>query len=64
MELGLLKELKERRNNADGACVMCGAPKAGVEHIWWECTALNGVANFGLQKLKQRRANTQTCLFL
>eukprot|EP00972_Heterocapsa_arctica_P039096 5756667-Heterocapsa_arctica.AAC.1 len=35
---------------------MCGAPKAGVEHIWWERPALNGAINFGLQKLKQRRA--------
>eukprot|EP00972_Heterocapsa_arctica_P057978 8553977-Heterocapsa_arctica.AAC.2 len=29
--------------NADGTCVLCGAPEAGVEHIWWECPALNGV---------------------
>eukprot|EP00972_Heterocapsa_arctica_P002744 405802-Heterocapsa_arctica.AAC.1 len=35
---------------------MCGAPNAGVEHIWWECPSLNGVVNFGLQKVKQRRA--------
>eukprot|EP00972_Heterocapsa_arctica_P106381 15672237-Heterocapsa_arctica.AAC.1 len=45
-----------RMKNADGACVLCVAPKAGFEHIWWECPALNGVVNVGLQKIKHRRA--------
>eukprot|EP00972_Heterocapsa_arctica_P080975 11933921-Heterocapsa_arctica.AAC.1 len=33
---------EKRRNNADGLIVLCGAPCAGVEHIWRECPALNG----------------------
>eukprot|EP00972_Heterocapsa_arctica_P013334 1960030-Heterocapsa_arctica.AAC.1 len=36
--------------------ILCGAPKAGFEHIWWDCPAPNGVVNFGLQKIEQRRA--------
>eukprot|EP00972_Heterocapsa_arctica_P104936 15465606-Heterocapsa_arctica.AAC.1 len=42
-------ERAEKRNkNADGRCVLCKAPNAGVEHKWWECPALNIVSNFGL----------------
>eukprot|EP00972_Heterocapsa_arctica_P023304 3433277-Heterocapsa_arctica.AAC.1 len=56
MEFGRLRGRRKGIIIEHGACVLCGALKAGVEHIWWECPVLNGVINFGLLKLKQRRA--------
>eukprot|EP00972_Heterocapsa_arctica_P110933 16335363-Heterocapsa_arctica.AAC.1 len=62
-----LERAEKRRKNADGACVTLGAPKAGVEHIRWECPALNGLIKFGLLKLKQRKTkerNKTACFWL
>eukprot|EP00972_Heterocapsa_arctica_P052397 7710271-Heterocapsa_arctica.AAC.1 len=34
----------KRSNNADGKCVLC-KKNAGLQHIWWECPAMNSVSN-------------------
>eukprot|EP00972_Heterocapsa_arctica_P069126 10214229-Heterocapsa_arctica.AAC.2 len=31
---------EKRGNNRNGRCVLCDAPRAGVEHVWWTCPAL------------------------
>eukprot|EP00972_Heterocapsa_arctica_P017032 2516255-Heterocapsa_arctica.AAC.1 len=35
-------------HNVDGRCLLCGGINAGVDHIWWECPALNSIADLGL----------------
>eukprot|EP00972_Heterocapsa_arctica_P099986 14744727-Heterocapsa_arctica.AAC.1 len=44
----------KRQTNSNGKCLLCGADNAGVNHIWWECPALNKHSNLGYLNLNKR----------
>eukprot|EP00972_Heterocapsa_arctica_P086272 12717144-Heterocapsa_arctica.AAC.1 len=45
-------------NNSNGKCLLCGADTAGVNHIWWDCPALNKYSDLvSLNLNKQRETN-------
>eukprot|EP00972_Heterocapsa_arctica_P006529 955401-Heterocapsa_arctica.AAC.1 len=45
----------KRQNNSNGKCLLCGADSVGVNHIWWECPALNKYSNLGFLNLNKGR---------
>eukprot|EP00972_Heterocapsa_arctica_P028915 4254291-Heterocapsa_arctica.AAC.1 len=47
----------KRATNADGKRVLCKQYNAGLQHIWWECPAMNSVSNLGWLHLEIIRAN-------
>eukprot|EP00972_Heterocapsa_arctica_P023171 3412672-Heterocapsa_arctica.AAC.1 len=49
----------KRENNRNGNYLLCGAKNAGVNHLWWECRALNNQSNSGYLKLIQARHKEQ-----
>eukprot|EP00972_Heterocapsa_arctica_P114498 16442716-Heterocapsa_arctica.AAC.1 len=49
------RRASKRETNCNGACLLCGDKNAGVNHLWWECRALNKHADFGYLKLMQIR---------
>eukprot|EP00972_Heterocapsa_arctica_P046002 6787217-Heterocapsa_arctica.AAC.1 len=42
-------------NNCNGYCLLCGENNVGVNHLWWDCIALNKHSNFSYLKLNQIR---------
>eukprot|EP00972_Heterocapsa_arctica_P039448 5809727-Heterocapsa_arctica.AAC.1 len=44
---------REKINTGD--CLLCGEKNAGVNHLCWECRALNRHSDFGYLKLMQIR---------
>eukprot|EP00972_Heterocapsa_arctica_P076804 11328601-Heterocapsa_arctica.AAC.1 len=44
-----------RARNVDGRCVLCEKENAGLQHIWWDCPAMNSVSNLGRLHLKAIR---------
>eukprot|EP00972_Heterocapsa_arctica_P035706 5252604-Heterocapsa_arctica.AAC.1 len=41
--------------NLNGKCLLCEADNPGVNHIWWDCPALNNYSDLGCFNLNKRR---------
>eukprot|EP00972_Heterocapsa_arctica_P043391 6404641-Heterocapsa_arctica.AAC.1 len=42
--------------NYNGKCLLCEYDNAGVNHVWWECLALNKYNDLGYLNLNKKRA--------
>eukprot|EP00972_Heterocapsa_arctica_P077680 11456282-Heterocapsa_arctica.AAC.1 len=45
-----------RQTNSNGQCLLCEFDNAGVNHILWECPALNTYSDLGYLNLHKTRA--------
>eukprot|EP00972_Heterocapsa_arctica_P090027 13282343-Heterocapsa_arctica.AAC.1 len=55
MVLGIRKE-RSKGEDADGTCVLCNKENAGLQHIRWQCQAMNSVSTLGWLQLTTIRA--------
>eukprot|EP00972_Heterocapsa_arctica_P108280 15946373-Heterocapsa_arctica.AAC.1 len=46
---------ERQKTNCNGDCLLCGENNAGVNHLWWDCVALNKHSHYGYLKLNQIR---------